>query len=131
MRWGETGSRACGTACQRRGPAPTAPAARPRGAHLPAATRLLVLGLVPASTEIHYAFDAGRGGCSSATFCQLAIAISEVACAERVHEVVGDLASGQRVAKSSFGADVDRACFRARELRRVSRDHDDIVSCFG
>ena len=69
----------------------------------------------------------GRGGGSPATFRQPSIAIAEVAGAERVHEVVGDLASGQGVAKRRFVANVDRAGFGADDLRRVARDHDDVV----
>jgi hypothetical protein len=61
----------------------------------------------------------------------LAIAISEVTDAERVHEVVGDLASGQGVAKCRFVANVDRAGFGTGDLRRLARDHDDVVSCLG
>ena len=70
--------------------------ARERGTDFLAAHEMLRLGVVSEPTEIHDAFDAGRGGGSSATFRQLAIAIAEVAGAERVHEVVGDLASATR-----------------------------------
>jgi hypothetical protein len=43
--------------------------ARERGADFLAAHEMLRLGVVSESTEIHDAFDAGPGGCSSAAFC--------------------------------------------------------------
>jgi DNA-binding CsgD family transcriptional regulator len=104
---------------------------RERGADFLAAHEMLRLGVVSESTEIHDAFDARRGGRSSATFCQLTVAISEVAGTQRVHEVVGDLASGQGIAKRRFVANIDRAGFSARDVRRMARDRDDVVSLRG
>ena len=65
-----------------------------RATDLLAAHEMLGLGS-DQSTEVDDASDAGSGGRSPETLSQLAVAGTKVSGGERVHKVVGDLASDQ------------------------------------
>ena len=74
------------------------------------------LGIVTQAAEVHDARDAGGSGSPAEPNGQLAVTLAKVSTTEGVHEVVGGVAPGQRVAEAAFIADVDDARLATREL---------------
>ncbi len=97
------------------------PSTRQRGADFLTAREVFGCRVVAEAAEIDDAADTARRGRPPESLGEPAVVGAEVARAERVHEVVGDLVSGQGVAQRVLVAYVDRVAHGARQVGRVAR----------